>query len=929
MRSRLKYLVALVATLFVFQAKASFADVNITAPAPANVDFGQVAVGDTATQVYSVEVLGLDRLTAVVVTDNVNYTIIADTCTGLGAPPNGTCSFTVQFNPTVVGVIPQAQVRISAAFDIVTATLDGEGAANPVADVNPTALNFSAPLGGVSVPQAAQLTNNGSTELTVSAVTITTGTDFSISSNTCDGAVLAPGSSCLVEVVCEPASLTVAADTLSFASDDPSSPTDVTLNCTAFDGPFLTVLPGVLVFGDVGVGNTSSELILEVQNTGTDSVGNVDVPTPTAPEFTKIQDNCSGEDLSPGQTCVVQFTFSPTAVATVTETLAVTGDDGGGGLSVDFDLTGNGVEDPIAAANPSALDFGQVALGHTSSSQLVQVSNAGSTALDISAATLASGTDFVVTGNTCDSASLQPGDGCVVAVACRPSATGTLPTDTLDIASNDPASPLSVTLDCEGIGGPNAVVDPDILDFGQVGIGNSSGMFTVLLSNNGTDDLTINANPVLTGSSAAEFAIQNIGNACPAGLVLTPGESCVVQLVYTPVDLGIDNNAALEFDTDGGTPQVGLVGEGIEGPAISVNPDPMTFPNSQAVGTTSAPRLIVVTNVGTDVVTNLAVGALDDDTDFDLTQDTCTGTDLAPAASCIVTAVFHPTATGALSTFFTITADDGISEQVDLNGTGVQATIDITGTTAFGNVNVGSTSTETLTVTNNGDAPVSLAAVKQTGDNPEQFIVSDDTCSYAVLDPSESCAFDVTFRPLAGGAFVDTIAVASTSNEVSTVGLTGTGIVPTPPGVGLLQIKTDVLDFDLEIGQNATQSTTITNIGDANVSINSLVLDGDTNFTQTNDCDGQTLAAGDSCSVAVTFTAGSTNGNFSAVVSIDSNPASTDFLVLLGSALTDDDTIDGGGCSLASASSGLPIGAAWLWMAPVAVMAWLRSRRQR
>jgi len=264
-------------------------------------------------------------------------------------------------------------------------------------------------------------------------------------------------------------------------------------------------------------------------------------------------------------------------------------------------------------------------------------------------------------------------------------------------------------------------------------------------------------------------------------------------------------------------------------------------------------------------------------------------------------------------------------DQVSLTCTGIQTAISTSGTGAFGNVIVGNVGgTNTITVTNNGTDDLTIGTIVQTGEDTEQFIISNNDCDSQVLVPTDSCTFDVTFHPLEGGAFNSSILIPNNSATPSvSIGLTGTGIVP---GRGLLQIKTDVLDFDLEVGTSLSQSTTLTNVGNGDVTINALTLEGDSNFTQTNDCDGVTLAAGETCTITATFDAGDTAGNFNAVVSIDSSPGSLDFLVLLGSALLDDDTPDSGGCSFQGAAGGVSYAATWLLILPVAAIGFIRRR---
>ncbi|MBC3839933.1 choice-of-anchor D domain-containing protein [Streptacidiphilus sp. 4-A2] len=108
---------------------------------------------------------------------------------------------------------------------------------------------------------------------------------------------------------------------------------------------------------------------------------------------------------------------------------------GGGGGS------GGGTQQPSLSASTSSLTFAGQTVGSSSATQTVSVSNGGSAAAAIGSVT-ATG-DFSQS-NTCGS-SLAAGASCTVSVTFTPTAAGTR-TGTLSVASNDPASPLTVPL---------------------------------------------------------------------------------------------------------------------------------------------------------------------------------------------------------------------------------------------------------------------------------------------------------------------------------------------------------------------------------------------------------------------------------------------------------------------------------------------------
>ena len=103
------------------------------------------------------------------------------------------------------------------------------------------------------------------------------------------------------------------------------------------------------------------------------------------------------------------------------------------------------------------------------------------------------------------------------------------------------------------------------------------------------------------------------------------------------------------------------------------------------------------------------------------------------------------------------------------------------GTLVFSNQAVGTNSTATtVTLTNSGTAPLTIASVGLSGTNPNDFIESDNCVSSSPLAPAATCTVDLTFRPTAVGASTAAVVVTDNSGDVNgsqqTINLTGTGI---------------------------------------------------------------------------------------------------------------------------------------------------------
>ena len=197
-------------------------------------------------------------------------------------------------------------------------------------------------------------------------------------------------------------------------------------------------------------------------------------------------------------------------------------------------------------------------------------------------------------------------------------------------------------------------------------------------------------------------------------------------------------------------------------------------------------------------------------------------------------------------------------------------------TLSFGSVNVGtSSSASTATLTNLGDAPLSLSGVATTGDFSQT-----NNCGSSVA-PAASCTLNLTFSPRAGGTRTGTLVVTDNAQgSPHTINLTGTGI-----SGAWVQLSSAALGFGNQlVGTTSTpQTLTLTNTGNLTLAISKLSFTptGQVSFGQTNTCGG-TVAAGASCSVTVTFTPAATGAKTAALSVTDNAPGSPQTVNLTG-----------------------------------------------
>lgn len=173
---------------------------------------------------------------------------------------------------------------------------------------------------------------------------------------------------------------------------------------------------------------------------------------------------------------------------------------------------------------------------------------------------------------------------------------------------------------------------------------------------------------------------------------------------------------------------------------------------------------------------------------------------------------------------------------------------------SFGSVQAGLSAQQSVTITNTGNTGLGLTNIFVDGTDSDVFTVTNQCGSS--LAPEASCAVDVTFAPSTEGTRNATLTIESTDpeNESASVPLSGKGtLAPTPE----ISVTPESVDLGRVLsGTSAAAQVTVDNNGNAALQIDSITLTGANaaDFIQTNDC--TTVAAGESCTIDLNYTAG-------------------------------------------------------------------------
>ncbi|MBI2502371.1 MAG: choice-of-anchor D domain-containing protein [Candidatus Latescibacteria bacterium] len=369
-----------------------------------------------------------------------------------------------------------------------------------MASLSISALAFDNTNVGSTSQKILTVSNTGTQTLSITGIPVM-GTDvgqFGVSPTT---ATIAAGRNQTLTVTFAPTSAGQKSAALAIAHNAPGSPYTVPLSGRG-KLPNVTVSADTLVFGQVAVGQTSSQVLT-------------------------LTNNATGR--SPASTLTILT--SDTEVPALTVVLAAE--------------SGVSAGPPSIAVFPTALSFGSVALGQSKSLTL-SVTNEGGSNLRV--LNIVSSSGDVTVSKT--GFSLAPGGEELLTVTLQPTQLGSF-SETLDLPSNDPVHSLlqvslRATIGTSG-GRPSLALDVTQLAFGQVAIG-ETGEFTLPVRNVGSGSLTI--------SNAVSDNTQVVVS--PTTLTVPPQETRSLTVRFRPLPGRERSGRVTLFSNDTAQSQVGV-----------------------------------------------------------------------------------------------------------------------------------------------------------------------------------------------------------------------------------------------------------------------------------------------------------------------------------------------------------------------------------
>ena len=775
---------------------------------------------------------------------------------GSSVSPNSTCGIQVTFTPSTTGDRPGTlSVYANTQAGSLTATLDGTGLTPGALSFSTTALSFpTTATGSTSASMSVTVTNTGMAPVQSIAFSIagTNPGDFALAGGGNCGSTLVASANCTVPVTFSPTQANARTAQLQVTSNAPSNPQPVSLSGSGVLPAALSLSPSSLGFPSTPVNSVSASMTLTAANTGgvTAQLG-----TPTAsPADYSIASNGCGAQLAPQGSCTMSIQFSPTATGSRSGLFTLPSSNIQGG-QVTAPLSGTGLPAAMVTLSPSPVAFGNQQQGSTSAAMVVTVANAsGASPAQLGTPTITG--DFAVYSNNCP-ASLAAGNSCTLGLTFTPSAQSPRQ-GTLSVTYN--SSTATDSLSGTGTAPGMLVFSPTSLSFAATADNSTSAPQSVTVSNSGANPAQIS-----TTSTMGPFAVASSN--CPQ--TLAANATCTLAMTFTPPGTASYTGTAVLSGTFGNTPaSLPLSGQGATPPAATLSPGTLSFPDTAQGSASSAQQFTIMSTGGVPVTLSTpSVSA-----DYQISANKCPAT-LAVNATCQISVLFHPAASGARPGTFTQPGNmSGGPLTASLSGNGLPPgdLVLSPGTYNFGPAVIGTTSaSESFSVSNTGGAPESLGSPSSTGD----YAVENNTCG-TTLAAGQGCSIQVVFQPTASSDRPGQLSLTGNgATAVST--LDGTGTTP-----GQLTFMPASIAFGtVATGSTATSSITAKNSGGTTVHLNAITAAPSTDFAVAGGtCTPSTALTpkppGDSCTVSVTFSPSATGSQTgSLTLANDGTPA--------------------------------------------------------
>ena len=379
--------------------------------APASLNFGSVATGSPASQSIVLTNTGNAAASISSVSAQGTGFSVSGVTTPATLNPSQSLTLSVQFAPSAAG---SATGSVTVLSDAVNSTLaiplSGTGV-QPGLTITPASANFGSVTVGSPSTQTFQMSNSGTSTLSISQVSAT-GSGFSVGTLSLPISLTA-GQATSFNVQFSPVSAGAVTGSVTIVSNAPNSPAAIALNGTGVAATqILSFNPTTVGFGNVNTGSSSTQSVT-VTNTGNANVSISQIAA-GGTGFT-LSGASTPVTLTPNQILTFSVIFSPSSTGSFTGTVTVTSNATGSPATIT--LSGTGVQATTShtvtlnwTASTSTVSGYNVYRSTTSGTGYVKINGALVAALTYSDSTVQSATTYYYVTTAVDSSGNESAD---------------------------------------------------------------------------------------------------------------------------------------------------------------------------------------------------------------------------------------------------------------------------------------------------------------------------------------------------------------------------------------------------------------------------------------------------------------------------------------------------------------------------------------
>ena len=380
--------------------------------------------------------------------------------------------------------------------------------------------------------------------------------------------------------------------------------------------------------------------------------------------------------------------------------------------------------------------------------------------------------------------------------------------------------------------------DVSTLDFGEVEI-NQQRDLEVTVSNTGEQDLVLESF-TLSGTNVSDFVIDEVET------VIESDKSYIITVAFAPTSEGA-MSAKLTVKSNVGEHQVTLTGSATPEPkpVFNISSESLNFGNI---------------NIGTIAVTDITISNTGN-ADLEITEFVLEGnnsdefsTDGNPSIisatnNYVFNVEFIPVTEGDKTANLKVITNAGVFN-LPLAGKALPEPVAIFTIDPenhnYGDVEVNTSIAQSFTISNTGNAPLTISEIVMEGTNSSEF---NSSVMEANIEANANSTFNISFAPTSVGAKNASFRIVTNVGEY-TINLEGNAI---PERVAIFTVDPESFDYgDVGTNSSSTHSFTISNTGDATLSILGIVNQGDVNDFKSSEIDSN-IPAGQTNQFTITF----------------------------------------------------------------------------